>query len=203
MRLLLPDTAAPVRFTFDPAEAIGDDEFFKLCVANSDLRLERSACGEIIIVPPAGPESDHRSLGIASQLFLWAERDGRGKAFGTSTAFILLNGAAYGPDAAWVSNHGLAKFSKQQKRKFLPVAPEFVVEVMSPSDRLTSTQEKMTEWIQNGLQLGWLIDADRKTVYVYRPHREAPEQHTGITSLAGEGPVEGFVVELSGIWAGL
>ena len=203
MQVVLPDITAPARFIFDPSQSLSDDEYYDLCMANRDLRMERSAQGEIILVPPAGIESDYRNTDVTFQLTQWAKIEGRGKVFGPSAEFLLPSGAGYSPDACWVSNDSLAKISKEQRRKFPRLVPEFVIEVMSPSDRLKVLQEKMVEWIANGSQLGWLIDADNQTIYVYRPNQSGPEKVMGAARLAGEGPVDGFVLELANIWAGL
>ena len=154
-------------------------------------------------MPPAGYESDYRNADVVTQLRTWAKRDGRGKASGPSTEFILPTGAALSPDAAWVSNTLLSKVAKEKLRRFPPVCPVFVIEVMSPSDRLKTAQEKMRDWMAAGVKLGWLLDGDRKTVYVYRAGRKEPHKHTRIAKLAGEGPVAGFELDLTEIWAGL
>ena len=203
MNVVLPEQALPAKITFNPELRMNDDEYFEFCMANPNTRFERTAQGEIIIVPPAGGESDHRNLELATQLNAWAKRGGRGTAFGPSTEFILPTSAALSPDAAWVSKSRLAALSKEQRRKFLPLSPEFVIELMSPSDRLKPAQEKMEEWIRAGVELAWLIDADNKTVYVYRAGQKAPETRTGILKIAGEGPIAGFELDLSDIWAGL
>jgi Uma2 family endonuclease len=203
MQVVLPEQALPAKLILNPELRMNDDEYYEFCMTNADVRFERTAHGEIIIVPPAGPESDHRNLEVTAQLHYWAKRDGRGKSFGPSTEFILPSGAAYSPDAAWVSNERLARFTKEQKRKFLPLCPEFVVEVMSPSDRLKTAQDKMNDWMVNGVQVGWLIDADNQTVHVYRMDDREAEQHLGVKKLAGEGPMAGFELDLTEIWAGL
>ena len=203
MQVVLPDQALPAKLTLNPELRMNDDEYYDFCMANADLRLERTAEGEIIIVPPAGLESDFQSLDVAAQLREWAKRDGRGKAFGASAEFILPTRAAFSPDAAWVSNSRLSRLSKQQRRKFPPMCPEFVVEVMSPSDRLPAAKKKMEEWIRGGVELGWLVHGDEKTVYICRTGAKAAEKRTGIPKLAGEGPVAGFELDLTDIWAGL
>ena len=203
MTVMLPDSALPARLVLNPDLPMSDDEYYDFCVANPDVWFERNAQGEIIIVAPAGIESDNRNLDIGAQLNQWAKRDGRGKAFGPTGEFILPNGAAYAPDAAWVSKERLAALSKVQLRKFVKLVPEFVVELLSFSDRLPSAKKKMAEWMANGVALGWLIDADKQTIYVYRADGESPEKMEGIERLAGEGPVEGFVLELNDIWEGL
>lgn len=114
----------------------------------------------------------------------------------------MPNGAALSPDAAWVSNERLSVLTKQQRRQFLRVVPEFVIEVLSPSDRVADAQRKMQEWLTNGVELAWLIDGDARSVHVYRKNCE-PRIYTGMERLAGEGPVEGFAMELGDIWEGL
>jgi Uma2 family endonuclease len=176
--------------------------YVKFCEVNPDLRVELSAEGEIVFMPPAGGESDYRSNRVSAQLDRWAEEDGRGKAFGSSAQFFLPDGSGLSPDAAWVSNQLLKSMPHEQLQKFPPLCPEFVVEVLSPSDKLKIAKEKMEQWIANGVQLGWLIDGDRETVYVYR--RSRPTQiHRGIAKLAGDGPVKGFRLQMRSIWQGL
>ena len=203
MLLVLPEITAPAMLTFGPSQVMNDDAYYKFCTANPGLRIERSPQGEIIIVPPAGGESDYRSTEAVIQLGSWAKKEGRGKAFGSSVEFILPSGAAYSPDAAWLSNERLSKLTKQQRRRFLPVCPEFVIEVVSPSDRLKAAKDKMLAWMAEGVELAWLIDGDNETVYIYRAGSQKPEKRTGIATLSGEGPVDGFVLDLRAIWAGL
>jgi Uma2 family endonuclease len=203
MQLVLPESTESAKLTLEPSPTVSDDAYYNFCMANPDLRIERTPEGEIIVVPPAGGESDYSSLDAGSQLKGWSRVDGRGRAFGSSVAFLLPSGAAYSPDAAWVSKSRLSKLTRAQRRKFLPVVPEFVIEVMSPSDRLKAAKEKMLAWLAEGVELAWLIDGDHETVYIYRTGSQQPEQRTGITMLAGEGPVAGFELDLQDIWAGL
>lgn len=203
MQVVLPEEALPARLALNPELQMSDDAYYAFCMANPNLRFERTAEGDIIIVPPAGYESDHRNVKVIGRLDAWASRDGRGKASGPTAEFILPTGAAFSPDAAWVSNQRLDQLSKEQKRKFPRLVPEFVVEVMSPSDRLPAAMHKMQEWMRGGVELAWLIDADAKTVYVYRAGQAEPEVHAGIGKLAGEGPVAGFELDLTDIWAGV
>jgi Uma2 family endonuclease len=202
MQIALPDLCAPATLIFDPEERLSDDEYFDFCMANPDLRIERTAEGEIVIVPPAGGESDNRNFDVIRQFGDWAWRYGRGKGFGSSVQFILPDGASLSPDMAWVSNERLALLPKEQRRRFLPVVPEFIVEVMSPSDRLRAAQRKMLQWMTNGVELGWLIDGDNRCVYVYRQGCEM-RQVSNVASIEGEGPVAGFVLCLTDIWEGL
>jgi Uma2 family endonuclease len=202
VQLVLPEQSLPARLALNPERAMNDDEYFDLCMTNPDIWIERNERGELCISPPVGAEASYRMTLVGVGPSNWAKRDGRGKAFGPSTEFILPTGAALSPDAAWISNNRLSQFSKEQRRKFLHVAPEFIVEVMSPSDRLSAANEKMQMWIRGGVELAWLIDGDSQTVYLYRAHGES-ESRSGISRLAGEGPVAGFELHLTDIWAGL
>ena len=202
MQLILPEHTASARLILDAPEPMTEDAYLSFCEANPGLRIERTAKGEIVIVTPAGGESDYRSLEIAGELRSWAKKDGRGTAFGSSAEFLLPNGAALAPDAAWVSHEKLARLSKEQRRKFLRIVPDFVAEVMSPGDRLPAAMEKMTEWMANGVTLGWLLNGDNETVYIYR-QGQAMEMREGINELSGEGPLEGFRINLADLWAGL
>jgi Uma2 family endonuclease len=176
-----------------------DDEFFEFCAKNPKLRIERDANGKIIIMPPAGYETDFRNVEIVRQLGNWAVKDGRGFASGDNTEFFLANGAARGPDAAWIDASRLEQFSKREKRRFLHLCPDFVVELVSPSDRLNKVKAKMREWMDNGVVLGWLINPDRRTIYISRPGTE-PEQLVDVDHIDGGGPVAGFRLELSRVW---
>lgn len=192
----------PARIVLERENGTGLNAYLAFCRANPDLRVERTTEGEIVLMAPAGAESSKRSLKVAAQLDSWAVQDGTGEAFDSSIEFILPDGSALCPDAAWVSNNQLGLLTPKQRKEFLHLAPEFVVEVMSPSDRLKSAKAKMEQWIANGVQLAWLIDGDAKTVYVYREGR-VPKTRKGILQLAGEGPMDGFVLNLKAIWKGL
>ena len=203
MQLVLPAITAPAKLSLDPSQTMSDEAYYEFCIANPDVRFERSPQGEIIIVPLAGGESDYHSLDAGAQLKAWSKRDGRGRAFGCSVAFILPSGAVYSPDAAWVSKARLSILTREQLRKFPPVCPEFVIEVMSPSDRPRAAKDKMLAWMAEGVELAWLIDGNNETVYIFRSGSQESEQRTGIMTLAGEGPVGGFELDLADIWAGL
>lgn len=202
VQIEFPELEVPARILLGTAgSGFSAQDYWDFCAANPDLRTELNAQGEIVIVPPAGGESSYRSSSVSGQLGEWARRDGRGKVFDSSAGFVLPNGAVYAPDAAWVANAKLQTLSKDQRRKFLPVVPEFVVEVMSPSDRLPAAKAKAQEWLDAGSELVWLIDADHRTVFIYRPN-VAPSTWA-FSELAGEGAVEGFVLQLDEIWEGL
>ena len=201
MELVIHDVEAQAPVILHP-EPMTDDEFFDFCQLYPDFRIERTAQGEIIIMPPTGLETGFRNSDLSAQLRNWAKSDGRGKVFDSSTEFILPSGAARSPDASWIDNKRLAALTRDQKRKFTRICPDFVVELTSPSDRLPTVQKKMAEWIENGVLLGWLLDPDKRTVYVYRPG-QPPEKIVDSQRLAGDGPVAGFVLELDSIWASL
>jgi Uma2 family endonuclease len=198
----LEDVASDRPMVIQWEHQMTDDEYFQFCQLNRKLRIERNAQGDILISPPAGFESGFRNSELCAQLRNWALKDGRGLAFDSSVEYILPKGAAYSPDASWVLHSRITTLTKEQKRKFPPLCPDFVVELVSPSDRLSKAKAKMQEWIDNGVQLGWLLDPDHRTAYVYRPGHE-PEQITDTERLVGEGPVAGFVLELADIWTGL
>jgi Uma2 family endonuclease len=200
--IALPDLTSSATLVLDPEDRLDDDQYFAFCVANPDLNVERTAQGEIVIVPPAGGESDCRNVEAIMWLAQWARKDKRGRTFGATVQFLLPDGSGLSPDAAWVSRDRIGTLSRKDLRQFPRVVPEFVIEVMSPSDRLSPAQRKMRVWAANGVELGWLIDADHRRVFVYRGDAE-PRVITDADSIAGEGPVEGFVLPLSEIWEGL
>jgi len=182
-----------------PAIAMTDDQFFALCEQNRDLRLERTAQGDIIVMPPTGFETGNRNTSITGQLYNWTTKDGAGVACDSSTGFKLPNGADRSPDAAWVLRERLVGFTPEQKQKFLPLCPDFVIELRSPSDRLEDVQAKMEEYIENGARLGWLIDPQAKSVHVYRPGLMS-QVLQGVQKVSGEGELPGFVLDLRDIW---
>ena len=199
MQMVLNDieTDSPIRI--QPARRMSDEEYYRFCAANPDLRIERTAEGEIEIMPPTGFETSHRNAGLTAQLYNWARRDGRGKAFDSNAEYILPSGAARSPDASWVLRSRRATLTPEKKKKFPPLCPDFVVELRSPSDRLREVQAKLREWIDNGSKPGWLIDPTTRTVYVYRPGRTT-ERLVDPRRVEGEPPVDSFVLEMAGIW---
>ena len=197
IRLSNVETQLPLRLALN--RYLTDDELFEFCALNSELQVERSAEGEVIVMPPAGGESSGRNMEISMQLRTWSKGDGRGRAFDSSAGFFLPNGAMRSPDAAWIENSRLRALSREEKRRFIYLCPNFVIELLSPSDRLHEAKRKMTEWMANGAELGWLIDADNQAVYVYRRCQEA-ELIVGLQSIAGEGPVNGFSLDLQDVF---
>ena len=177
-----------------------DDQFFEFCVLNRELlRIERTAEGEILIMSPTGARGSNQNLWITMQLALWAKSDGTGVAFDSNGGFTLPNNAMRSPDAAWVARGRLALFTAEEKGKFLPLCPDFVVELRSPSDRLADLQQKMEEYVGNGALLGWLIEPFERQVFVYRPNQ--PIQQLDQPPSVDAGPeLPGFVLDLTKIW---
>jgi Uma2 family endonuclease len=198
----LYDTARSTALMIDLTPVIDemtDEQFFQFCVANPDLRIERKANGEIVIMAPEGGVSGSRNSTINADLNIWTRRNGTGVAFTSSAGFRLPNGATYGPDAAWVRRERLLSLSRHDKERFLPLCPDFVIELRSASDRLRPLKAKMQEYIANGALLGWLIDPDSRSVYVYRPDR--PVEHLqSIVTISGDPELPGFVLDLAPIW---
>jgi Uma2 family endonuclease len=177
------------------------EQFAALALANRDLRLERTAKGELIVNPPTGWETGNRNVKISYFLVRWIEEEGgTGLPFDSSTGFILPNGATRSLDTSWVSQERWDALSPEQKAEtFAPICPDFVVELRSASDNLQPLREKMQEYLKNGAQLGWLIDLGRKQVEVYRFGREA-EILDNPVELSGEGVLPGFVLNLQRVW---
>jgi Uma2 family endonuclease len=175
-----------------------EDEFFHFCQVNRDLRIERSARGEIIVMSPAGGYSGYQSGAVFTQLKVWADQDGTGVAFDSSTGFRLPNGGMRAPDAAWVELSRLTKLSRKEKEQFIPLCPDFVIEVASPSDKVSSLREKMTEYVECGLRLGWLILPALSQVEVYGP--PGVETLNSPATISGAPVLPGFQLELASIW---
>lgn len=199
MQLVLNEIELEACIVISPGRRITEDEFWNFCCDNPDLRIERTAEGEIEVMPPTGGELGASNADLCAQLAIWAKRDGRGRTFDSSTGFILPNGAERSPDASWIERSRIAALNRAQMRRFVPLCPDFVVELTWPTDRLKRVQAKMREYIENGAKLGWLLDVDTRTVYVYQPHRDV-ERITGTESIAGEPPIDGFVLDLRPVW---
>jgi Uma2 family endonuclease len=180
-----------------PTIELTDEQFFQLCVNNRDLRLEQTAQGELIIMPPTGWKSGNRNSRLTQRVGNWADVDGTGLAFDSSTGYILPNGAKRSPDASWVSRERLEALNPDPTR-FLPMAPDFAVELRSANDELKTVQQKVQEYINNGVRLGWLIDPQNQRVEIYRIGQNV-EVLQSPTSLLGENVLPGFVLELNQI----
>lgn len=175
------------------------EQLFELCRVNPELRIERTARGEIVAVPPTGGETGSRNAAVITQLTLWSWEDGTGVAFDSSTGFDLPNGATRSPDAAWVRKSRLRALSDEQKEKFLPLCPDFVVEIRSPSDALPALREKMEEYLANGARLGWLLDTEQQKVFIYRTDLPVEELDRPET-LSGEPLLPNFTLQLGRVW---
>lgn len=182
-----------------PALTVSDDEFFEFCRQNSELRIEQNRQGEWIIMAPTGGETGSRNSEISRQLGNWARRETSGVSFDSSTGFVLPDGSRRSPDASWVLKSRLAQLTPEEKRRFLPLAPDFALELRSPSDSLADTQDKMTEYRANGVRLGWLVDAAERRVHIYRAGRDVEVLDAPETAAAGPEMV-GFVLDLETIW---
>jgi Uma2 family endonuclease len=181
-----------------PLVRLDDEQLFEFCQLNRDLRIERDASGALVLMAPVGGASSARNLELCRQLANWAERDGTGVAFDSSVGFILPNGALRSPDASWVRRDRWERLRQEEREKFVPLCPDVVVEIRSPSDRLPTLQRRLRELIRNGAQLGWLIDPRRRSVHVYRPGQPV-QTLLAPTTISGEPLMPGFVVDLAQI----
>lgn len=178
---------------------LSQEQFYQLCQANPDLKLERNANGELIVMPPTGGETGRTNSKTNLQLALWNEQTQLGEVFDSSTGFHLPNGADRSPDASWIKKSRWDALTPEQRERFLPLCPDFVIEILSPSDSLRKTQTKMQEYLDNGCQLGWLINRRNETVEIYRPQQVA-EVLEKPKSLSGEEVLRGFVLNLKIFW---
>lgn len=177
-----------------------DEQFFEFCQVNRDLRIERNRFREISIMPPTGSETGNRNFNLAVQLGVWAEEDGTGICFDSSSGFKLSIGAERSPDASWIKLERWNALSPEQQQRFAPICPDFVLELMSPSDTLKSLQEKMAEYMREpGVKLGWLIDRKERKVYIYRPGMPEVCLENPAT-VSGEPVMPGFVLNMSKVW---
>ncbi|MBH8564898.1 Uma2 family endonuclease [Nostoc sp. CENA67] len=188
-----------ITVNFNPIIKLTDDQFYQLCRSNPDVKFERNAYGEIIIMPPTGGETGNRNLEIGADFVIWNRQTKLGVCFDSSTCFKLPNGANRSPDVAWIRKDRWNVLTPEQKEKFPPIAPDFVLELMSPSDTLAETQAKMQEYIDNQVKLGWLINRKARQVEIYRQGKpveilESPQK------LSGEDTLPGFVLDLQIVW---
>lgn len=178
---------------------MSDEEFFDFCQRNRDWRIERTKEGDIIIMPPTGAKSGGRNFNLIVKFGIWAEQDGSGKGFDSSTGFRLPNGATRSPGLAWVRNERWNALSEQEQTEFAPLCPDFVVELRSATDSIQRLQEKMEEYMQNGARLGWLIDPAERKVYIYRQHATV-EILDDPQAISGEPTLRGFALDVRSLW---
>jgi Uma2 family endonuclease len=191
----------PVVLRLAPVINMSDEQFFELCQLNRDLRLERTSQGDLVIMPPAGGETGRMNFELTGFFGRWVYADGTGVGFDSSTGFTLANGATRSPDLAWVRRERWKALTPEQRRQFPPLCPDFVLELRSPSDVLATVQAKMHEYLDNGAQLGWLIDPIDKKVYIYRP-KASVECFDSPQTISGDPVLPGFVLELGRVWNG-
>lgn len=196
MLLTLQDDVSVTVRTDDDSDAL----FYQVCEDNPGLKIEQASSGEVIIMSPAGNRSSNRNAKILFQLASWARQDGRGEVFDSDTAFRLPDGSKLGPDAAWVSSERLLPFAETDD-DFFPVTPDFIIELKSKTDPIKKLKRKMEDWMRNGVQLCWLIDADERKVWIYRPGAE-PQELLSPTVVRGDGPVIGFELAMDEIYRG-
>lgn len=189
----------PLTVRLYPVIHLTDDQLIEFCAINRDLRIERTAHGDLEIMPPTFGETGYQNAKIIVELGVWAEQNGTGVTFDSSTGFLLPNRAMRSPDAAWMRRSRLAALTREEKRKFLPLCPDFVVELRSPTDRLSTVQAKMEEYLENGAQLGWLIDPENRSVYVYQPRSQVQRLDDPLT-VSGGPLLAGFILDLRPIW---
>jgi Uma2 family endonuclease len=176
-----------------------DEQFYQICLNNRDLRLERNARGDLIIMPPTGGTTGNRNIEISYQLQSWSRQNGLGIAFDSSTGFKLPNGADRSPDASWIAIERWNTLTEEQQNRFIPLCPDFIIELLSPSDNLEKTRSKMGEYVENGLRLGWLINRQSRQVEIYRQGREVEILDNPLT-LSGEDILPIFILHLESIW---
>ncbi|MGB3535933.1 MAG: Uma2 family endonuclease [Microcoleaceae cyanobacterium] len=176
-----------------------DEQFWQLCRDNDDLQFERTATGELIIMPPTGGTTSERNADLVYQIKAWNRKYKLGKVFDSNGCFKLPNGDERAPDASWVKLERWNALTPEEQDKFPPLCPDFVVELMSLSDSLSKTQNKLQEYMENGAQLGWLINRKQKQIEIYRPQQQ-PEILTHPDTVSGENILPGFILDLSTIW---
>jgi Uma2 family endonuclease len=201
-QLTSPAAAPPpgrIDLAIPPAMRPDDDLLFAFCAANRDLRIERNANGDLEIMPPTGAETGSRNAELTLDFGIWARQDGRGVLFDSSTGFLLPNGAMRSPDLSWVLRERLAALSAEQKRKFLPLVPDVVIELASPSDDPQALHAKLREWRDNGARLGWLILPDRRQVWRYTADAE-PMRLDAPDTIGDADLLPGLALPLARIW---
>ncbi len=201
-KIFVPNRGVAMRFKFEENNKplkFTDDEFWEFCRQNDEMRIEMTKEGDVIIMPPTGWETGDKNSEINLQLRLWAKKDKRGKVGESSTGFKLPDGATISPDASWVLKERIEKFTAKEREKFLPLCPDFVLELRSASDSLKDSRKKMAQYIENGARLGWLIDPKNKQVHVFRANGEI-EILDNPQTVSGEDVLKNFELDLTEIW---
>lgn len=188
-----------ITINFNSIIEISDEQFYQLCTQNPETQFERNCEGEILIMPPTGGETGKRNANLIVQLAIWNQQAKLGEVFDSSTGYKLPNGANRSPDVSWIQQERWDSLTSKQKEKFIPLAPDFVLELMSPTDYLVNTQAKMQEYLDNKVKLGWLINPQAKQVEIYRLGQEAKLLDSP-QSISGEDILPGFMLNLAGIF---
>jgi Uma2 family endonuclease len=196
MPFLINDANLPATLTAQP---MTDEEFAVFCAEHPDLHFEMTADAELIVMPPTYSDTGAGNSDAGAQLSSWARKNRRGIVCDSSTGFVLPNGARRSPDVSWTLKTRVQQLGAGKRHAFWHLCPDFIIEIKSVTDRLKPLQKKMLEYLEQGAQLGWLIDPANKTVEIYRPS-SAAEKHVGISKLEGEDPVAGFVLDLTYVW---
>ena len=193
------DTTLPIVLRLSPVIEMTEEQFLAFCEQNNEVRIERTAGGELELMTPVHIDTGSKELEIAAQLRNWARRDSSGVAFGPSAGFTLSNGAMRSPDSSWIPKSRLAELTAEDKRGFGHICPDFVIELRSRTDSLRVLQAKMDEYMENGARLGWLIDPQNRHVYVYRPNSEV-EILDNPDTVSADPELEDFTLELQYVW---
>ena len=197
MHVALQNVALPARLR--PPAPMSDDDLIAFSQANKPCRVERLASGEILVMTPSGFENNRREAYVVHELFAWAETDGRGVAFSSNAGFNLPDGSTLSPDAGWVESRRLQALTGEERERFLPFAPDFLIAIRSPSDSQSELDAKMEQWIVNGVHLAWRIDPFGGTVAIYTAGA-APEVLGRPEAVDGSGPVAGFRLKMKRVW---
>src|SRR5689334_3816258 len=182
------------------AQPVTHEQFEQLCRKYRKLRLELTSTGELIVMPPTGAETARLNFNLLYQLGAWSRQDGTGICFSEAAGFILPNGAIRAPDAAWVKREKWERLTDQQKKRFAPWCPDFVMELRSPSNSLSELHNKMLEYMETGTSLGWLIDPFKRQVSVYRPNEEVVVLDNPGT-VSADPLLPGFELNLTELWS--
>ena len=196
MMFTIDDAFLPATLSAPP---MTDEEFAAFCAEHPDLRFEMTAEGELIVMAPTYSDTSASNSEVAGELRNWARKDRRGIVCDSSTGFVLPNGARRSPDASWTLKSRVQQLGANRRKSFWHLCPDFVIEVKSDSDRLKTVQKKMREYLEQGAQLGWLIDPENRTVEIYHANGEI-DKRVDVNKVEGEGPVAGFVLDLTYVW---
>ena len=188
-----------ITVNFSSVIDLSDEQFFQLCISNPDTKFERNPDGKIIIMPPTGGETGRRNANLIGQFIIWNEQSKLGQVFDSSTGYRLPNGANRSPDVSWIKQERWDSLTSEQKQKFIPLALDLALELMSPSDYLRDVRAKMHEYLDNGVRLGWLINPKAKQVEIYRLGRDV-ELLDSPQSISGEDVLPGFTLDLTNIF---